>query len=633
MRAKIICGLFCILFELGTVSALKAQGTAFTYQGQLNNGGSAATGSFDLRFTLYDAITNGNAVGLTRTNFAVAVNNGLFTTTLDMGGIFTGTNYWLELAVRTNGTAGFVTLAPRQPVSPTPYAIFANTASNLTGILPASQLSGALPSAQISGTYSGAVIFSNAADHFAGAFSGDGSSLSNLNATRVTTGTVADARLSSNVPLLNGSQTYSGVNVFTNIGNSFRGSFFGNGLVGWIVTNTTSFQATVDTGYVLTSAQLVTVTLPAAPNVGDIVRLSGAGAGGWKLGLNSGQSVIGNFLSYSNSYWTSAQTSDYWQAVASSADGTKLVAATQGNGLFIFSGGIWTPYTLNPTGGSGVASSADGSKLFATVSGASGGVYVFTNSTTGWVLPTGTPAGSFQAVACSADGTHVVAVTSNNVSGLIYTSVNAGQSWTSRLAVANLAAVASSADGTKLVAAANANGYIYTSTDSGATWTLRNFASANWSSLASSADGTKLAGVYGNGYVYTSHDSGATWGQSGSLQLNWSSVSLSADGIKLAATVRGGGIYVSSDAGATWKQTSAPTQTWNSIAASADGTRLAAAVYNSSSGIYVSQASSQASSQTSSGSISGGQGTAVELQYIGNGQFMPVSSAGTLWVN
>ena len=44
----------------------------------------------------------------------------------------------------------------------------------------------------------------------------------------------------------------------------------------------------------------------------------------------------------------------------------------------------------------------------------------------------------------------------------------------------------------------------------------------------------------------------------------------------------------------------------------------------------------QASQQTTttigtSGGIAGGQGTAVELQYIGNGQFMPVSSAGIIW--
>ena len=104
---------------------------------------------------------------------------------------------------------------------PTPYAIFANTASNLSGTLPSAQLSGALPSAQISGTYSGPVTFSNSANSFIGAFSGTfsgtGSGLSNLNASQLTSGTVADARLSANVALLNANQTFTGSNIFTEL--------------------------------------------------------------------------------------------------------------------------------------------------------------------------------------------------------------------------------------------------------------------------------------------------------------------------------------------------------------------------------------------------------------------------------
>ena len=68
-----------------------AQGTAFTYQGRLNAGGSSASGTYDLQLGLFDAATNGNQVGSTVTNLAVGVTNGLFTTTIDFGpGIFTG---------------------------------------------------------------------------------------------------------------------------------------------------------------------------------------------------------------------------------------------------------------------------------------------------------------------------------------------------------------------------------------------------------------------------------------------------------------------------------------------------------------------------------------------------------------
>ena len=85
---KIICRLLCVLAVLGAVETLCAQGTAFMYQGRLNDGGNPATGNYDLRFQVYDAVTNGNAISQPLTNAAVAVNNGLFTTTLDFGPAF-----------------------------------------------------------------------------------------------------------------------------------------------------------------------------------------------------------------------------------------------------------------------------------------------------------------------------------------------------------------------------------------------------------------------------------------------------------------------------------------------------------------------------------------------------------------
>jgi hypothetical protein len=60
-------------------------GTAFTYQGRLTQGGSAANGSYDLRFILYDAEFGGSQQGNILTNSAVAVSGGLFTTALDFG--------------------------------------------------------------------------------------------------------------------------------------------------------------------------------------------------------------------------------------------------------------------------------------------------------------------------------------------------------------------------------------------------------------------------------------------------------------------------------------------------------------------------------------------------------------------
>ena len=76
------------------------------------------------------------------------------------------------------------------------------------------------------------------------------------------------------------------MNTFTNFGQQFSRQFFRQRSGRLDPTNGTAVQAQTDHGYVLTSPQLVTVTLPASPNVGDIVRISGAGAGGWLVKEN-----------------------------------------------------------------------------------------------------------------------------------------------------------------------------------------------------------------------------------------------------------------------------------------------------------------------------------------------------------
>jgi hypothetical protein len=125
---------------------LHAQGTAFTYQGRLNDHTAPAAGTYDLQFTVYDDPTAGNSVGSPLTNSATAVSNGLFTVQLDFGpGIFDGSPRWLEIGVRTNGAGSFSTLIPRQALTAAPYAILAGNAAavaavNVTGTLGLSQL-------------------------------------------------------------------------------------------------------------------------------------------------------------------------------------------------------------------------------------------------------------------------------------------------------------------------------------------------------------------------------------------------------------------------------------------------------------------------------------------------------------
>lgn len=82
------------------------------------------------------------------TNAATGVSDGLFTVTLNFGaGVFNGANRWLEIAARTNGGGAFTVLSPRQAITATPYAL---TAGNLSGPLPGTQLTGTIPDARLS---------------------------------------------------------------------------------------------------------------------------------------------------------------------------------------------------------------------------------------------------------------------------------------------------------------------------------------------------------------------------------------------------------------------------------------------------------------------------------------------------
>lgn len=130
-----------------------AQGTAFTYQGRLNSGGTPASGSYDLTFALFSDSNAVNQVSGTLTNTSVGVTNGLFTVNLDFGlGVITGQSLWLRIGVETNGGGGFATLSPLQELTPAPYAIYSATANSAT--------SAGLASSVVAGSVTGAGIAS-----------------------------------------------------------------------------------------------------------------------------------------------------------------------------------------------------------------------------------------------------------------------------------------------------------------------------------------------------------------------------------------------------------------------------------------------------------------------------------------
>src|SRR3569833_1679890 len=116
---------------LATLSGF-AQGTAFVYQGRLSENCQPANGTYDFTFTLYDSTNQpGNTIAGTVTNLGTKVVAGLFEASLDFGSAFVGAARWVEIGVRTNVTANYVSLTPHQPLSPVPYAIFAGATTNL----------------------------------------------------------------------------------------------------------------------------------------------------------------------------------------------------------------------------------------------------------------------------------------------------------------------------------------------------------------------------------------------------------------------------------------------------------------------------------------------------------------------
>ncbi len=248
MKIKTCISCFALLAMAGSLSQAAPLGTAFTYQGSLQDGGSPAQGVYDLQFSVYDAVAGGALVGGPITHTPVTVTNGLFTVVLDFGaGVFTGNARWLEIGVRTNGGGGFTTLGPRQPLTPSPYALYAGTAPLADGSVTSAKIldgtiatadlgANAVTSAKIlDGTITGADLANNTvgsaqlADLLA---LGDSSTAGKLDVYRAATGVPAitldggDGSIRTigsdgtvRVALLNGT-TYGGLYLYTTNGSN-----------------------------------------------------------------------------------------------------------------------------------------------------------------------------------------------------------------------------------------------------------------------------------------------------------------------------------------------------------------------------------------------------------------------------
>ena len=295
-----------------------------------------------------------------------------------------------------------------------------------------------------------------------------------------------------------------------------------------------------------------------------------------------------------------------WVAVACSADGTKLVAAVNGGGIYTSSdaGVSWLLSSAPITNWASIAASESGLKLVAAAGGergpGTGPIYISTNAGTNWSLTTA-PFSSWNSVASSANGNVLVAcqyAPAPLAFGLIYTSTNSGVTWEPGNTDYCWFSAAASADGSTLAVVGTVNVYqhgnfsqICVSTNAGAGWTNFTAPAAGWTCIACSSDGKRLvSGNFQPGTISISTNGGVVWNDTSAPTQNWSSVASSADGTRLVAAANGflsspaGPIYTSADSGASWTSNSAPFANWSSVASSADGKMLTATVYGG--GIY-----------------------------------------------
>jgi photosystem II stability/assembly factor-like uncharacterized protein len=337
--------------------------------------------------------------------------------------------------------------------------------------------------------------------------------------------------------------------------------------------------------------------------------LSGSSRYYWKGRAKRGEawdvdwSPVASFTTNSTWPWAKRLPVDFYEsisALASSRDGARLTAI--GSNSLVYSsrdgGATWDcSYNGLPFGqGYGtIASSSDGRRL-ATFASAFQEIFTSSDGGASWIERPGSYGVSCSALASSMDGDRLFATSYNR----IFSSMDYGATWSGGFFEGldqGWMAVASSPDCRRLAIAGN-QGAILVSEDGGASWASRGPDTASawqWSSIASSADGSRLAaaalcsGTNTTGGIWTSSDSGASWTlRAAAGSRRWAKIVSSADGRRLAALASGANILLSSDYGEHWvEQTSTGSQQWRTIASSADGVRLVA---TSSDGIWTGTA-------------------------------------------
>jgi hypothetical protein len=314
-------------------------------------------------------------------------------------------------------------------------------------------------------------------------------------------------------------------------------------------------QMAPNTDYLASTAAQLVLLLPAHASPGDTVSITGAARGGWKIAQRDGQSIVVGHGAHviGAPAWTPTAlappardadnpitierdlpwplehdrpTAD-WTAIASSADGKRLIAARReidGGDICVSAdaGSTWQQTTAPIANWNSVASSADGQRLIAATDGRAGLMSMVASDDGGrtWVARTSAPA-RIHHLAMSADAARIYAASDL----AIFVSLDAGLNWTQSYAGpdGNFVSIGVSADGQRVVAG-TLDGSLYTSLDGGADWSAAGEA-ARWYGVDVSRDGSRLHASAATGSSFSAafgKPASSTTGVGGFLQGNQS---------------------------------------------------------------------------------------------------------------
>jgi hypothetical protein len=370
-----------------------------------------------------------------------------------------------------------------------------------------------------------------------------------------------------------------------------------------------SITALSNRGYFASGSARVTVTLPAAPAVGDVVSVLGTGTGGWALAQPPGHQI---FVAGAPLRLTPTLSVKRWSALASSDDGATLYAAAFDDYLYVSGDGgstwalaepnrrDWTHLAVNPAGSFVLATA--GSEFWAR-GGAGTWRRVFTSpsplvgvstdaqvefpyianentafrSNLVFVNPVATiPGISLQSIATPSSSETLFVAGVSGSSSSVYRSTNSGSSFTEQVTVPGLSPhVSVSADGTRALLVTSLASYL--TRDAGATWS----------------------------YV-------APGGVRGALSRDGSTMAV------VGAPGAAGGLTLSLDGGHSWSVLRAGPLAVDRIALSSDGNR--AVLAGPSSPVLLTRL--RHTTAGIGGSLEGAQFDSVELQHVGSGRWI-----------